>query len=410
METKAKGLLLIGDGLGDRRCPELDDQTPLEAAVKPNMDRLAAQGEVGLMDPISPGVRAGSDTAHLSMLGFDPYKCYTGRGPFEAMGIGLDVKQGDVAFRCNFGTVSDDFTITDRRAGRITEGTHELALAIDGMEIEGVKVLFKESVAHRAGMVLRGEGLGDKVSEIDPHTEGLKLMTATGADPASEKTARVLNLFAQESYQRLKDHPVNVARREKGLPPANIILPRGAGFAPHLGSFEAKHHMKGACIVEVGLVKGIGRYLGMTVIDVPGATGGLDTDTHAIGRAVVEAFKDHDWVLCNVKGPDIAGHDGNPKGKVEIIEKIDTMVGYLIEHLPAETTIAITGDHSTPCSVGDHTGEPVPILFWGPAVRGDNVQTFGERTAYQGAICRIPGTAIVPTFTSYMGCGEKFGA
>lgn len=410
MEANAKGLLLIGDGLGDRACPELGGKTPLEAANKPNIDRLAAEGEVGFMDPIGPGVRAGSDTAHLSMLGFDPYQCYTGRGPFEAMGIGLDVQQGDVAFRCNFSTVDDNMVVTDRRAGRITEGTDELARAIDGMEIEGVRVLFKESVAHRAGMVLRGAGLGDKVTEVDPHVEGAKLLTATGADEASQKTARILNRFATESYERLKDHPVNVKRREQGLAPANIVLPRGAGFAPVLGSFQEKHGMKGACIVEVGLVKGIGRYLGMTVIDVPGATGGLDTDVMAIGRAVVEALQDHDFVLCNVKGPDIAGHDHNPRGKVEIVQKIDAMLGYLLSNLPRDTYLAFTGDHSTPCSVGDHTGEPVPILFWGPEVRRDQVTTFGEGTAYQGGVCRIPGTAIIPILTSYMGVQEKFGA
>ncbi len=410
METNAKGLLLIGDGLGDRRCPELEGKTPLEAAVKPNIDRLAAEGEVGFMDPIAPGVRAGSDTAHLSMLGFDPYESYTGRGPFEAMGIGLDVRQGDVAFRCNFGTINDDWVVTDRRAGRITEGTHELAEAINGMEIEGVQVLFKESVAHRAGMVLRGPGLGDKVTEIDPHVEGAKILTATGADEAAERTARVLNIFARESYERLKDHPVNVKRREQGLPPANIILPRGAGFAPILGSFQEKQGLRGACIVEVGLVKGIGRYLGMTVVDVPGATGGLDTDVMAIGRAVLEAFRDHDWILCNVKGPDIAGHDHNPRAKAEIVERIDQMLGYVLGNLPDNTTLAFTGDHSTPCSVGDHTGEPVPILFWGPEVRGDCVKTFGEGSVYQGAVGRIPGKAILPIMTSYMGTQEKFGA
>src|SRR5919199_3262095 len=142
-------LLLIGDGLGDRRVPELGGKTPLEAADTPTLDRLAAEGETGLMDPIAPGIRGGSDTGHLAILGYDPYKYYPGRGPFEALGIGMDVQRGDLAFRCNFSTVDDDLTVLDRRAGRITEGTAELAAALNGFQCEDVTCYFKESIAHR---------------------------------------------------------------------------------------------------------------------------------------------------------------------------------------------------------------------------------------------------------------------
>jgi 2,3-bisphosphoglycerate-independent phosphoglycerate mutase len=408
-----RGLLLIGDGLGDRPCPELEGKTPLEAAATPNLDRLAREGECGLMDPIAPGIRGGSDTGHLSILGYDPFQYYTGRGPFEAMGIGLDVRGGDLSFRCNFSTVDDGLVVRDRRAGRITEGTAELAAALDGMRIEDVTAHFKESVAHRAALVLRGPGLGANVTDVDPHAEGERIHEAYASDPndaASAKAARILNAFVRRSYDLLNDHPVNQARRATGLPPANIALPRGVGLTPHLAPFDRKHGLRTACIVEVGLVKGIGRYLGMDVIDVPGATASLDTDTSAIGRAITTAFAAHNFVLCNVKGPDVAGHDGDAAGKVAIIEKIDRMIGELFGAGSEGLTFAFTGDHSTPVSVGDHTGEPCPILFWSAGVRPDSCQSFGERAVIGGGVGRIRGLDVVPIMTSYMGVQEKFGA
>jgi 2,3-bisphosphoglycerate-independent phosphoglycerate mutase len=408
-----RGLLLIGDGLGDRPVPEFDGLTPLEAANTPVLDRLAREGECGLMDPIAPGIRGGSDTGHLSILGYDPLVHYTGRGPFEAMGIGLDVRGGDLSFRCNFATVDDRMVVVDRRAGRITEGTRELAAALDGMQIEGVTCLFKESVAHRAALVLRGPGLGARLSDVDPHADGVPIHTAEPLDPsdqASAKSARVLNTFVKRSYEILDHHPVNESRRRAGLPPANIVLPRGVGLTPHLEPFDAKRGLVSACIVEVGLVKGIGRYLGMDVIEVPGATASLDTDTEAIGRAVVATFADHNFILCNVKGPDVAGHDRNAPGKVAIIEKIDRMVGQIFDAGSDGLTLAFTGDHSTPVTYGDHTGEPCPILFWSPDVRTDGCQAFGERPVLGGGVGRIRGLDVVNIMTSYMGVQEKFGA
>lgn len=408
-----KGLILIGDGLGDRLVKELGDRTPLEAADTPNLDRMAREGETGLMDPIAPGVRAGSDTAHLAILGYDPYASYTGRGPFEAMGIGLTVQPGDVAFRCNFSTVDDNQVVLDRRAGRISEGTDQLAGAVDGLKIEDITCFFKESVGHRGALVLRGPGLGVKVTDVDPHEVGEKVWEARPEDPddkASAKTARILNAFVGKSWELLNHHPVNEERRGEGAPPANIILPRGIGPAPHLASFRERTGLSGACIVEVGLVKGIGRYVGLDVIDVPGATGGLDTDTEAIGRAVIEAFKTHDFVLCNVKGPDIAGHDGNAQGKMDIIEKIDRMARQIAEGVTAPLTIFVSGDHCTPVTYGDHTGDSVPCLFWGPTVRTDDTASFGERACSHGAAGRIRGCDVVPILTNLMGTQPKFGA
>lgn len=410
-----KAIILIGDGMGDRPVKELGGFTPIEVAHAPNMSRLAREGECGLMDPIAPGIRAGSDTSHLAILGYDPYEYYTGRGAFEAAGIGLDVRRGDICFRCNFATVDEEtMVVVDRRAGRIREGTHLLAQALDGMEIEDTKILFKESVEHRAGLVLRGEGLSHKVTDADPHAEGVKVHTVEPLDPSDEKgqkTARIINEFVRRSFEILKDHPVNRERKAQGLPPANIVLPRGAGIAPHIPPFKETYGLKGACIVEVGLLKGVGRYLGMDLIEPEGATGSVDTNEESIGKAVVDALKDYDFILCNVKAPDIAGHDGNPHLKVETVEKIDRMLGLILSHIdPSEVLVILTADHSTPVSVKDHSGDPVPIVFWGEGVRVDDVFCYGERPCAKGGLGRIRGRDIMNIVTNLLSIQEKFGA
>lgn len=408
-----KAILLIGDGLGDRPVPELGNKTPLEVADKPNLDRLAAEGECGLMDPIAPGVRAGSDTSHLAILGYDPYTHYTGRGPFEAAGIGMDVKQGDIAFRCNFTTVDSDMVVIDRRAGRIIEGTDQLAAAVNNMQIEDVVCLFKESVAHRGAMVLRGPGLGADITDTDPHVAGTKIHPCEPVDPsdaASAKTARIVNEFVRRSYEALKDHPVNQARRARGEEPANIILPRGAGLAPHLTPINDRFHISGACVAETGLIKGVAQYVGMKIIDVPEATGGLDSDLIAMARAIIGALKDNNFVLCNVKGADIGGHDGISQAKIDLIGQMDVMVRHLMENIDSETYIAVTADHSTPVSVKDHSGDPVPIVFWGPGVRTDECLRFDERSVTKGGVHRIKGVDVMNIITQLMMVQDKFGA
>jgi 2,3-bisphosphoglycerate-independent phosphoglycerate mutase len=408
-----KAILLICDGMADRPVPSLGARTPLEAADNVNMNTFALQGESGQMDPIAPGIRAGSDTSHLCILGYDAYKVYTGRGPFEAAGIGMDVRKGDIAFRCNFSTVTPDMVITDRRAGRIEQGTDQLAAAVNGMKIEDVTAYFKESVAHRGALVLRGPGLGAAVTDADPHEVGEKIHEAHAIDPsdeASAKTARIINEFVRKSYELLHDHPVNKAREAEGKAPANIILPRGAGVAPHVKGFEEKYGLKAAAVVETGLIAGIANYLGMDIIEVPGATGGLDSDVMAMGNAIIKALDDHSFVLCNIKGGDIAGHDGDALAKVEFIQKIDNVVGMLMNAVDKDTYIVLTADHATPVSMKDHSGDSVPITFWGPEVRVDSVQAYDERSVVGGGQARIPGTAVMNILTQLMNVQEKFGA
>jgi 2,3-bisphosphoglycerate-independent phosphoglycerate mutase len=408
--SDARGVILIADGMADRPVAALGGKTPLEAAQTPNLDRLAVEGENGSMDPIAPGIRAGSDTSHLAILGYDPHTYYTGRGPFEAAGIGLEIMGGDICFRCNFSTVDENLIILDRRAGRINKGTEELAQALNGMQIGDSVCLFKESVEHRAALVIRGPGLGHQVTDADPHAEGEKVPEAQGKDDASKKTAAIVNEFVLRSYQLLKDHPVNKQRVAEGKPPANIALPRGAGVAPHMEAFQTRFGITGAAIVETGLIAGIARYLALDLPAVPGATGGYDTDEKALAHAITSALSDHNFVICNYKACDLAGHDGEPEKKIEAVEKMDRLVAEVLATLPGPTHIIVTADHSTPCSFKDHTGDTVPVVIWGPAVRPDSVTSYGERPCAAGSLGRIRGSWLMDLLTNLMGTQEKYGA
>jgi 2,3-bisphosphoglycerate-independent phosphoglycerate mutase len=406
---KKKIIMLICDGLGDRAVKELGYKTPLQVANKPNLDALATEGICGLMDPIAPGVRAGSDTAQLSLFGYDPYEIYTGRGPFEAAGLGLELKHGDIAFRCNFATVDENMKVVDRRAGRISEGTDVLAKLLDGMRLDGVQILFKEAVEHRAVLVLRGEGLSGNVTDIDPH-ENAPMHAAKPLTPEAEKTARVVNQFVKKSYELFKDHEINKKRKAEGLLPANIVLPRGGGMYPKIKSFKDLYGMRPVCIAGVTLIKGICRVVGMDVMDVKGATGTLKTDMMAKAKAVLTALNDYDFIYVNIKAPDICGHDGLAKKKVEIIEKIDQMVGYLKNNMPLDVCFVVTADHSTPISVGDHSGDPVPVLIHSEDVRRDDVTHFDEVSCARGALGRIRARNIMPILMNLTNRAEKFGS
>jgi 2,3-bisphosphoglycerate-independent phosphoglycerate mutase len=219
----------------------------------------------------------------------------------------------------------------------------------------------------------------------------------------------VLNKLVSESYQILKDHPLNLERINQKEPPANIILPRGAGAVPDVQPFNEKYGLKSACIAETGLIMGIGKLAGMDIIEVEGATGGVDTDLNSISRSIVEnSAKEYDFLLINIDGADEAGHDGNLQEKVQFIEKVDSVIGEVMK-IP-ETYFILTADHSTPISVMDHTGDPVPLVINGPEIRVDDVEHFDERSATKGGLCRIRGSDIMNILMDLMNNSDKFGA
>lgn len=404
-----KMLLVICDGLGDRPVNDLNGLTPLQYAKTPNMDRFATQGICGIMDTIGPGIRPGSDTAHLALLGYDPHKYYTGRGPFEAYGLGMEVKPGDVALRCNFGTVDENLVIMDRRAGRIKKGTAELANALNEITVNGAEVIFKEGTEHRGVLIIRGEKLSSAVSDTDPHESNVKVATAEGLEPEAAKTVAIINEFSRKSHEILKNHPINITRIEEGKTPANYILMRGAGKALELPSIQEKWSLKSAAIVGVALVKGICRAVGMEIIEVDSATGGLDTDMIAKAKEALNALKGHDFILLHIKACDIGGHDGDPHGKVMTIERIDRAIEILMRENKG-FYMALVADHSTPVSVRNHSSDPVPVAMMGEGVRIDDVKKYDEIACAKGALHRITGQDLMPILLGLADRNEMFGA
>ncbi|MDR0198191.1 MAG: 2,3-bisphosphoglycerate-independent phosphoglycerate mutase [Methanomassiliicoccaceae archaeon] len=409
--AKKKILMVVMDGLGDRGCKALNGLTPLQATHTPNLDWFAANGISGIMDIVAPGVGPGSDTAHLSLLGYDPYEVYAGRGPFEAAGIGLIGKKGDVAFRCNFSTVNEKYEVTDRRAGRVkAPETTELIKGLNGITIDGIEILVKEGTEHRAALLLRGPGLYPDVTDSDPHCLG-PVALSEGRSKKAELTASVLNKFVRMSYEKLKDHPVNLKRRTEGLPEANILLPRGAGSFPNLTPFPEKNKMRAACVAGVGMIKGICGICGLDVIDVPEeCTGGLDTDMVKKAETALKALKKYDFVLMNIKAPDVCGHDGKAEEKCSVVKRLDEMALFLRENMPDDIVIAFTADHCTPVEVGDHTGDPVPVTIYAEAMVKDNVTKFSESGCAEGSVGRIRGRDLMPICMDLANRSEKFGA
>jgi phosphoglycerate mutase (EC 5.4.2.1) len=327
-----KIVLIVMDGLGDRPNSILHGKTALQSAYRPNLNYLARMGINGMMHPIRPGIRSGSDTSHLSLLGYDPEKVYTGRGPFEALGLGLEVMPGDVAFRANFGTVDGEGTVIDRRADRISQGTDLLAASLN-MVIEGYSFKVKEGVEHRAALVIHGPGLSSAVTDSDPHETGRKSNTVRGTDETGTRTAELVNRFLESAKEILASHPVNEKRVKDGLKPANQLLLRGAGKAPDLEPFSKKYGMKGACIAGIPMITGLCNMIGMEIIKVKGATGRTDTNYEGKISALVQALKTNDFVILNFKGTDVAGHDGDPLLKKNVIERVDRAISPLKDML-----------------------------------------------------------------------------
>jgi len=422
-EASMKAVLIIADGLGGRPT-DLAGKTCLEAASTPNLDQLASRGVLGLVDPIGPGVRPGSDTAHLSLFGYDPRQVYTGRGVFECFGIGMNVLPGDICFRANLATAEktpDGLKITDRRAGRIDAGQDELASVLNDIKLSvspKISFNFRPSTQHRGALLLRGHSirLSSQVAENDPHVVGALVHESKPnpdviEDAAARVTAAAINELTQRSFELWSDHPVNRAREQAGKPPANVLLLRGASDAPHLESIESAYHVKGAVIAGGALYRGVSLACGMCQLDVDGATGGLDTNLTAKAEAAVEALDTYDYVFIHVKGTDNAGHDQDAEGKRDFIERMDReLIGLLAQRLDWSTThIAITGDHTTPIDFGDHTPEPVPVLFAGPNVMPDAATVFDERAAAAGGLSRFSGQ-VLPMLLGYCNWSPKFGA
>ena len=383
-EDIMKYIVMLGDGMADDPVKALGDRTPLEVAKKPNIDRLARTGELGMVKTVPDGMKPGSDVANLAAMGYDPKSCYTGRSPLEAVSIGIKMGDSDVAFRCNLVTLSEEDEYENKRmedysSGEIT--TQEAAELIQAVEnaFGTDKIQFYPGISYRHCMIWHEGPVG--LDLTPPHDiSDKKIASHLPKNP-------VILDFMRRSYDLLKDHPVNQARKEKGLNPANSIWLWGEGTRPAVSGFEAAYGVKGSVISAVDLIKGIGICAGMEVIEVEGATGNIDTNFRGKGEAALKTLLGgQDLVYIHVEAPDECGHHGDVKGKVRAIEWIDQeIVGPLLEGLAAagqEYSILVMPDHPTPLAMKTHVADPVPyLLYRSTTAAGEGADTYTEKTA-----------------------------
>jgi 2,3-bisphosphoglycerate-independent phosphoglycerate mutase len=383
-----KFILIVGDGMSDYPIPELGNRTPLQAAYKPNMDSIATEGQSGLLKTVPDGLTPGSDVAICSVLGYDPRIYFTGRGPLEAASRGIKLGKNDAAYRCNLITEEDE-AILDYSAGHIT--TEEASELIEAVKeaLEKPSVEFYSGLDYRHLLILRNFPHPELIECTPPHdATGVKVSAVLPKAKAAnaEKGARFLRDLIDGSRSILRSHPVNVAREKAGNRPGNLIWPWGGGKKPSMPTLKQKFGLKGAVISAVDLVKGIGTYAGMEIIEVPGATGLYNTNYEGKADAALKALKDVDLVFVHVEAPDEAGHVRDYALKVKTIEDLDKrLLGRILDGLTEPYAISILPDHPTPISIGTHTRDPVPFAIKSPSLKPDGVKKFDEFSARNGA-------------------------
>ena len=393
-----KYIVILCDGMADEPLESLGGRTPLEAAHTPGMDRLAGKSEIGMVRTVPEGMAPGSDTANLSVIGYDPRKYYSGRSPLEALSIGADMAADDVSFRCNLVTLSEneekyeDRHILDHSSGEIsTAEAAELMEALKtGLQREGYA--FYTGISYRHLLI---QSKGNVVDLTAPHDILTKRIGEyLPGDP-------VLREMMVKSYDILKDHPVNIKRREQGKNPANSAWFWGAGTRPALISFEKKNGVKGAMISAVDLLKGIAVGAEMDNITVEGANGGLDTNYAGKGQAAVNALirDGYDFVYVHIEAPDEMGHQGSAENKILAIERIDEKiicpVVQAFQEAGTDFRMLILPDHPTPVRVRTHTGDPVPYLLYDSTENVNGPDTYSEKTGAQTGIYVAEGYTLL---------------
>ncbi len=384
-------LLCVLDGLGDIPVPALGGRTPLEAARTPNLDSLAAEGALGQHIPVAPGITPGSGPAHLALFGYDPVEHFVGRGILSALGIGFPVRHGDLAIRANFCTIGPGGEITDRRAGRIpTEKNRELAAKLSAIAVKDVEVFVETEKEHRACVVIRGEGLSEKVSDTDPGHTGVPPLEPRALEPGAERTAAVLAEFLREARSVLA-----------GESQANGILLRGYAAYTALPAMSERFRVNAAAAALYPMYRGVASLVGMTVLEC----GSQQEQVHAARRALETGF---DFVFLHHKPTDSSGEDGDPSAKIAAVEEFDAMLPGLASS--GFGVVCVTGDHSTPCAMKLHSWHPVPLLVHGGPQRTGISSAFSERQACSGAIGTIRAVDLMPILLASAGRLAKYGA
>ncbi len=384
-----KYIVLVGDGMADYPLPELGDLTPLQAANTPNMDFIAKHGRNGVAETVPEQMQPGSDVANLSIMGYDPARFYSGRGPLEAASIGVALEKDDIAFRCNLITEKDG-TLADYSSGHIsTEEAGKLIEAV-GSELSNdcSDCRFHAGVSYRHLLVMKR---CEKAICTPPHDvvgQSINDVLPRGDD------AGILIDLIMSSKAVLRDHEVNLKRKRDGKNVANMIWPWGQGKALRMPRFREKYGATGSIISAVDLLKGIGKSAGLDVIEVPGATGYLDTNFSGKAAYALESLKKKDFVFVHVEAPDEAGHMGNIEAKVKAIEDFDEkVVGGMLNELGGygEFRIMVLPDHPTPIPIRTHTREPVPFAIYSSTEKADYVDRFDEFSAKEGVFGLVEG-------------------
>ena len=431
-----KTVFILIDGIGDLSQPDLLNLTPLQTISLPSYDLIATSGLTGLMDPVETGLACGSDTAHMNIFGYNPFQEYRGRGSFETLGSGIPMNLNEIGFKCNFAYMDPKTRIVEKR--RVDREFHKwgipLIKSIDGLDVPGFpgyKCACVHATEHRCAIKITGPSLSCRITSTDPLKDGIKLkeVVAKIEDTKFEKnmdlkketiknetnekallTAKIVNSLSDAIFDILSNHPLNKARVEQGLLPANIILLRGCGSRLTVKSFQETHGFNGFMIAPTAIINGLGQSIYMDIIKVPGATGDYDSDYYAKSDALIENIRKecYDFGFLHIKAVDDAGHDKSLKLKIEYYKRVDSMMSRLINGLKAtnkEYIICLTGDHTTPIKSGDHTFEPVPFAIsslggilgkkGGLENLRDRVQKFDEISCAEGCLGRFSGAEVM---------------
>lgn len=398
-KNDSKILLIVLDGLGG--LPVKDGKTELELANTPNLDNLAKKSATGLHIPVDYGITPGSGPGHLGIFGYDPVKYQIGRGILEALGLGIDVNETDIAVRGNYATVKYEnrkAIVVDRRAGRIpTEENRRITARLQEeiKEIDGVKVIIKPGMEHRLAIVFRfpeklPEG-SDAINDTDPQQVGKEPLIPKGENPNAEKVAEVVRKFIEKASEILKNEQK-----------ANYILLRGFAQKPNIPTMEERFGVKACCIAVYPMYKGLASLVGMDVIEFEGSSIQDEVET------LKKVWEEYDYFFVHIKKTDSYGEDGNYEGKIKIIEEFDEHLPKFLELKP--DVLAITGDHSTPSLLKGHSWHPVPILIHSPYVLGGTSERFTERECLKGELGIIPAVKITQLLLANALRLKKYGA
>jgi len=378
-----KYIVLVGDGMADYPIQELGNKTPLEAAKIPNMNYIAKNGRSGLTYTVPKGFAPASDVANLSIIGYDPAKYYSGRGPLEAANMGIKLGPDDIAFRCNLVSVDRNW-MADYSAGHITSEEAGTLIRYLDKKLGSDRIKFYPGVSYRHLMIVRDGSIKEAlraVKCVPPHD--ITGMAIRDYLPKGEGAEFLIKLM-EESRALLADHEINHVRLDLKENPADMIWLWGQGVETNMPTFKEKFGVDGSVISAVDLIKGIGKSIGLNIINVPGATGYYDTNYQGKAKYAIDSLKARDFVFVHVEAPDEAGHNGDLRAKIAAIENFDRfIVGAVLEKFKKlkDFRIMVLPDHSTPVSVRTHTAEPVPFAVFGKGVEQNNAEAYNETAA-----------------------------